>query len=84
MFINALFQQVQKNGQIVFISSPAVLFWQGKVSKIISRGPKKEFIVTPVIKSPSNSILIPQKVEIPSQKIVLLDDLQKDDSKKAS
>lgn len=84
MFVNALNHQVQHNGQIVFISSPAVLFWQGKVSKIISRGPKKEFLVTPVIKHPGTSIVPPQKAELPSQKVVAMENVQEDEDKKAS
>lgn len=84
LFVNALNHQVQNNGQMVFISSPAVLFWQGKVSKIITRGPKKEFLVTPVVKHVGTSVIGPKTVTASPETVAADLQLVSDDEKKAS
>ncbi|TNF27660.1 MAG: hypothetical protein EP319_10900 [Deltaproteobacteria bacterium] len=84
LFVNALNYQVQENGQMVFISSPATLFWQGKVSKIITRGPKKEFLITPVIKHMGNNVIATDKAPVRAENVFGLDRTVKNEDKKAS
>lgn len=84
LFVNALNYQVQENGQMVFISSPATLFWQGKVSKIITRGPKKEFLITPVIKHMGNNVIATDKAPVRAEYVFGLENSVKNEDKKAS
>jgi len=84
LFVNALNHQVQKNGQMAFISSPAVLFWQGKVSKIITRGPKKEFLVTPVVKHVGTSLVGPETATASPETVAADLHIVSDEVKKAS
>ena len=49
LFVKAIHYQSQDLGQIVFIHSQDEKFWMRHISKIVSRGDKNEFLVTPVI-----------------------------------
>ncbi|MCO4792620.1 MAG: ATP-binding protein [Bacteriovoracaceae bacterium] len=84
LFVKALNYQSQTNGQVIFISSPSLLFWQGKVTKIITRGAKKEFLVTPVIKQPGTSLLPPDKLKNEESNVISLNFDKENLDKKAS
>ncbi len=84
LFVNALNYQVLHNGQMVFISSPATLFWQGKVNKIITRGPKKEFLLTPVVRHVGASLKSSNDVPARAESLFSIDRLNTDEDKKAS
>jgi hypothetical protein len=49
LFIKAIHYQSRTLGQIIFVHSKDEKFWQTHINKIVTRGEKNEFLVTPVI-----------------------------------
>jgi ABC-type lipoprotein export system ATPase subunit len=49
LFLKAIHYQAKSLGQIVFVHSQDEKFWRSHISKIVTRGDKNEFLVTPVI-----------------------------------
>ncbi|MBT7610776.1 MAG: hypothetical protein HN576_13530 [Bacteriovoracaceae bacterium] len=49
LFLKAIHYQTRSLGQIVFVHSQNEKFWRTHISKVVTRGYKNEFLVTPVI-----------------------------------